>query len=165
MERKQEEQARQMKELQGQVERLQCKNYQLQAQIEKSRDLGKDVRDSGRDAQLITRNKGTGPVVPGDIDTLVDDELSSGSSPSLNLSLAKNTQESTRTRSRNRLSSHPASVTLLAVHLAGQAPGNPVGVALKHVSTSAARASCHYLDRLISGASAAQCQPVKREIR
>ena len=38
MERKQEEQAKQMKKLQGHVERLQCENDQLRAQIGKSRD-------------------------------------------------------------------------------------------------------------------------------
>ena len=41
--RKQEEQARQMKELQGQVERLQHENDQLRAHIKKSHDLGKDA--------------------------------------------------------------------------------------------------------------------------
>ena len=39
-----------MKELQDQVECLRLENDQLWAHIEKSRDLGKDVRDSGRDA-------------------------------------------------------------------------------------------------------------------
>ena len=43
MEKKQEEQARQVKELQGHAECLQRENDQLRAQIEKSRDLGKDV--------------------------------------------------------------------------------------------------------------------------
>ena len=43
MEKKQEEQARQMKELQGHVERLQRENDQLQAQIEKSHHLIKGV--------------------------------------------------------------------------------------------------------------------------
>ena len=43
MEKKQEEQVRQMKELQGHVERFQRENDQLWAQIEKSLDLGKDV--------------------------------------------------------------------------------------------------------------------------
>ena len=43
IEKKQEEQARQMKELQGHDERLQRENDQLRAQIEKSHDLGKDV--------------------------------------------------------------------------------------------------------------------------
>ena len=50
MERKQEEQARQMKDLQGRAERLQCENDQLRAQIGKSHHLGKDARDSGCDA-------------------------------------------------------------------------------------------------------------------
>ena len=39
----------------------------------------------------------------------MDDELSSSSSPSLNLSPTKNTRESTRTRSFKRPSPHPAS--------------------------------------------------------
>ena len=51
MERKQKEQTRQMKELQGQAERLRRENDQLQAQIEKSSDLRKDIRDSGHVAQ------------------------------------------------------------------------------------------------------------------
>ena len=41
--RKYEEQARQMKELQGHAKRLQHENDQLWAQIGKSRDLGKGV--------------------------------------------------------------------------------------------------------------------------
>ena len=94
-----------MKELQGQVERLRRENDQLQAQIEKSR---KDAQNNGHDVQPITRNKGKGPVVFDDVDTLTDDELSLGSSPSLNLSPAKNTRESTRTRSRKRHSPHLA---------------------------------------------------------
>ena len=108
MERKQEEQARQMKDLQGWAERLQCENDQLRAQIGKSHHIGKDARDSGRDAQLISRDKGKRPVVPDDVNTLADDELSSGSSPSLNLSSAKNTRESIRTRSCKRPLPHPS---------------------------------------------------------
>ena len=60
MERKQEEQTRQMKELQDQAKLLWCENDQLQAQIEKSRDPGKVAWESGRDAQPITRDKGKG---------------------------------------------------------------------------------------------------------
>ena len=79
METKQKEQARQMEELEGQVELLRRENDQLRAQIEKNRDLGKDVGDSGFAAQLIARNKGKEPVGPNDVDTPADDELSSGS--------------------------------------------------------------------------------------
>ena len=43
IEKKQEKQARQMKELQGHDEHLQRENDQLRAQIEKNRYLGKDV--------------------------------------------------------------------------------------------------------------------------
>ena len=63
MERKQEEQARQMKEFQDQAERLQRKNDQLWAQIKKCHDLGKDTRESGRDAQPIARDKEKGPFL------------------------------------------------------------------------------------------------------
>ena len=46
MERKQEEQARQMKELRAHAEQLQRENDQLRAQMEKIHDLGNEVRDS-----------------------------------------------------------------------------------------------------------------------
>ena len=90
MERKQEEQAKHMKELQGQAERLRRENDQLQAHIEKSRDFGKDVRDSGRAALSIALDKGKKPITPDDVDTPTNNELSSGSSPSLSLFPAKN---------------------------------------------------------------------------
>ena len=98
MEKKQEEQARQMKELQGHVERLQHENDQLRAQIEKSRDLGKDVQDNGRAMHPIARNRGKEPVIPDNVDTPANDELSSGSSPSLSLSPAKNARESIKAK-------------------------------------------------------------------
>ena len=57
--------------------------------IEKSRDLGKDVRDSGRAVHPFARNKGKEPIIPDDVDTPADDELSLGSSRYLSLSPAK----------------------------------------------------------------------------
>ena len=108
MERKQEEQARKIKELQGQVERLRRENDKLRAQIKKIYDLGKDAQDSGHNTQSITCDKRKGPIVPDNVNTPADNELSSGSSPSLNLSLAKNTRESIRIRSRKRPSPHHA---------------------------------------------------------
>ena len=77
IEKKQEEQARQMKELQGHVERLQRENDQLLAQIEKNCNLGKDVRDSVRVMHPISCNRGKEPIIPDDVDTPTDDELSS----------------------------------------------------------------------------------------
>ena len=91
-----------MKELQGHAERLQCENDQLRAQIEKSRNLGKYVRDSGRVVHQITRNKGKELVIPDDVDTLEDDELSLSSSPSLSLSTAKNARESIKAKSHKK---------------------------------------------------------------
>ena len=74
MERKQEEQARQMQELQACAEHLQ--------QVEKSRNLGKDVQDGDRAEHPVVLNKGNEPVISGDGDASVDDELSSGRPPS-----------------------------------------------------------------------------------
>ena len=76
--------------------------------MEKSHDLGKDVRDGDRVAYPITRNKGKEPVILDNVDTLADDELSSGSSPSLSLSPTKNVQESAKAKSHKRPSHHPA---------------------------------------------------------
>ena len=78
-----------MKELQAHAERLRQENDQLRAQIEKSRDLRKDVPDNDRVVHMISRNRGKEPIVPNDVDTSVDDELSSGNSSPLSLSPAK----------------------------------------------------------------------------
>ena len=85
-----------MKELQGHVERLQWENDQLRAQIEKSRNLGKDVRDNGRAVHPIASNKGKEPIIPDNVDTLAYDELSSSNSPSLSLSPVKNARKTQR---------------------------------------------------------------------
>ena len=58
--------------------------------MEKSYNLGKDVRDGDQAAYLITPKKWKEPVIPDNVDTLTEDELSSGSSPSLSLSSTKN---------------------------------------------------------------------------
>ena len=97
-----------MKELQKQAECFQRENDQLWAQIEKSRDLGKDIRDNDRTAYLVALNKGKEPIVPDDINTPTNDELSSGNSPSPSLSPAKNARKSTKTRSRKRPLPHLA---------------------------------------------------------
>ena len=56
----------------------------------------------------ITHNKGKEPVILDDVDTPVDDELSSSSSPSLSLLPKKNARESAKAKSRKRPSHHPA---------------------------------------------------------
>ena len=80
----------------------------MRAQIEKTCDLGKDARDSRKAVHLIARNKGKEPIIPDDVDTTTDDELSSCSSPFLSLSLAKNAWESIKAKSRKRPSHLPA---------------------------------------------------------
>ena len=64
--------------------------------------------DSDRAAQPITRDKRKKPIVPDDVDTPTNNELSSGSSPSLTLSPTKNARNSIKTRSSKRPSPHPA---------------------------------------------------------
>ena len=53
-------------------------------------------------------NKGKKPIVLDDVDIPADDELSSGSSPSLSLSPIKDAQGSTKAKSRKRPSHHHA---------------------------------------------------------
>ena len=55
----------------------------------------------------MARNRGKELIIPDDVNTPTDDELSSGSSPSLSLSLAKNARESTNAKSCKRPSYHP----------------------------------------------------------
>ena len=57
--------------------------------------------------RLITHNDGKEPIVPDNVHTPLDDELSSGSPSSLSLSLEKNVREGTKAKSRKRPSPHP----------------------------------------------------------
>ena len=105
MEKKQEEHARRMKELQDHVECLQRENDWLRSRVEKIRDLGgKYLQDSGRALHPVPRNRGKEPIIPDEVDAPTDDELSSGSFPPLGLSPTKNT----RAKSRKRTSHLPA---------------------------------------------------------
>ena len=97
-----------MEKLQGHAEHLQREHDQLRAKIEKSHDLGKEVRDSGRSVHLIALNRGKELIILDDVDIPVDDELSSRSSPSLSLSPVKNARDSAKAKSRKRPSHHPA---------------------------------------------------------
>ena len=56
---------------------------------------------------MIARNRGKEPIVPDDVNTLVDGEFSSGSSPSLSLSLTKDAQKSTKAKPHKRPLHHP----------------------------------------------------------
>ena len=68
----------------------------------------KDARDSDQVTYPIARNNGKEFIVPDDVDTSADDELSLSSSPSLSLSPTKNAQESAKAKTRKRPSHHPA---------------------------------------------------------
>ena len=81
----------------------------MRAPIEKRLDLGKDVADNGQAVCLITPNRGKESIVPDDVNTLTDDELSTGSSSPLSLSLAKDTRGSTKAKSHKRPLQHPTS--------------------------------------------------------
>ena len=67
----------------------------------------------------IARNRGKEPIIPDDVDTPTDDELSSASSLSLSLSPAKNARDSTKAKSCKKPSHPLPSMMPLVVHLAG----------------------------------------------
>ena len=79
----------------------------------------KEVQDSDRDVHLISYNRGKEPIIPDDVNTPANDELSSGNSPSLILSLTKNARES-KAKSHKRPSHHPTSTMSLVAHLTRQ---------------------------------------------
>ena len=84
MEKKQEEKEKHMRELQDHAERLQQENNCLPAQVEERRNLSvKDAQDSIQEKPPTVHDKGKKPIVPENIDTLADDELSLGSLPNL----------------------------------------------------------------------------------
>ena len=56
----------------------------------------------------IAHNRGKEHIIPDDVDTPTDDELSFGSSPSLSLSPEKNARESTKVKLHKKPSHHPA---------------------------------------------------------
>ena len=97
-----------MQELQGRVERLQHKNDQKRAQIEKSRELGRDVQDGNRSKYPIAHNKGKEPIIPDNVDAPADDELSLGISLSMSPPLGRNTRGNTSAKSRWKHSHRPA---------------------------------------------------------
>ena len=101
METKQEEQARQMAELQNRADHQQQENDCLQARLED--DRGENARGSNHPVPLVKQNKGKEPILSGDNDAAADDELSSGSSTLLDLSPPKNNMEA---ESRKRPSRH-----------------------------------------------------------
>ena len=67
-----------MVELQSRDDRLQQDNNGLRARLEEN--WGNNTRESGHPTPLVKQNKGKEPVLPGDSDAAVDDELSSSSS-------------------------------------------------------------------------------------
>ena len=91
MEKKEEEQARQMAELRNRADHLQQENDGLRASLEENR--GENARESSHLAPPVKQNRGKEPILPGDSDAIADNELSSGSSPLPDLSPLKNNVE------------------------------------------------------------------------
>ena len=80
-----------MRELQDRAKHLQRENDCLWAHVEKMRDLiERDVQDSGQARHSTARNKGKELIVPDDVDTPADNELSLDSW--LNLSPSKSSR-------------------------------------------------------------------------
>ena len=88
---KQEEQARQMAELRNRADHLQQENNCLWACLEE--DRGENARESSHPASPVKQNISKEPILQGDSDAAVDDELSFGSSPLPDLSPPKNNVE------------------------------------------------------------------------
>ena len=58
------------------------------------RDLDeRDMQDSGQEKLLVVSNKGKKPIALDDVDTPVDDKLSSGSSPNLSPAKSKSNKD------------------------------------------------------------------------
>ena len=91
MEAKREEQARQMAELCEHVNRLQQENEHLRTRMETNR--GDKSKGPIHLAPLAQPDKGKEPILMGESDPLVDDELSSGSSLLLACSPPQNNAE------------------------------------------------------------------------
>ena len=91
METKQEEQAKQMDELQSRADHLQKENDRLWGRLEE--DQVENAQGSSRPAPSVKQNKGKEPIRPDDNDTAADNELSFGSSPLLDLPPPKNNAE------------------------------------------------------------------------
>ena len=79
MEEKQEEQAKQMAKLREHANRLQHENERLQTRLETN--WGDNSKGPIHPTPLAQPNKGKKPILMGESDPPVDDELSSGSSP------------------------------------------------------------------------------------
>ena len=72
MEAKQEEQAKQMDELQSRADHLHQENDHLRARLEE--DRGENARGSRHPAPPVKQNNGKEPILPGDSDAVADDE-------------------------------------------------------------------------------------------
>ena len=93
MEKKQEEQARQMRELQDRVEHLQHENDRFRAQAEERHNLGEgDEQDSGQAKNPTIRDKGKKPIIPDNVDTPAGDELSLDNLPNPSLTKINRTK-------------------------------------------------------------------------
>ena len=107
MEAKQEEQARQMAELQSYADHLQQENDRPKAHLEGKRI--KNAQGSSHPTPPVKQNKGKKPIRPDDSDAAADDELSSSSSPLPDLPPPKNNVEAESRKRPPRSSSRSVS--------------------------------------------------------
>ena len=99
MEAKQEEQARQMAELQDHATRLQQENDHLRTRLEANQ--GKNIRGHTHPAPPVQPSKGKEPILPSNSDPSANDKLSSNSSPLLDLPPPQNNVEAKRRSSQS----------------------------------------------------------------
>ena len=96
-----------MDELRDRADSLQQENDHLQTRLEK--DRGENARESSHLAPLIKQNRDKEPILPSDNDAIVDDKLSSGSSPLPDLLPPNNNVEAEPRKSPPRRSNHSIS--------------------------------------------------------
>ena len=96
-----------MDELQSHADHFQKENDRLRARLEEGR--GEKAQGNNYLAPQVKQNKGKEPILPGDSDAAANDELSSGSSPLLDLPPPKNNVEAKSRKSPPHRSSFSVS--------------------------------------------------------
>ena len=92
-----------MKELQELIKQLQRENDRLWAQMKQRHDLNeRDTQDSGSAKHPAIHNKGKKPIALDGVDTPVNDELSSSSSPNPSSIKRKSNKDRTSPRHSHR---------------------------------------------------------------
>ena len=133
MEAKQEEQARQMAELQERADHLQQENDRLRTRLESSRPG--NTQGDAQNEPLARANKGKEPLLPDHSDHQADDELSSNNSPLPRRSPPLSNAEAKSRKRPPRQSSRAMSGTRRRVRREDSRDGPRSQLAPEHIAT------------------------------